>query len=333
MDIKYSVAVATNNGEKYIAKQIQSILDQSFPVYEIVISDDGSRDRTIDIIKSLDCKGIHINVVSNKGRHGCCGNFENAIRRCSGDYIFLADQDDIWLPNKVEMFNDFLNRNPSAQCIASDGILIGPDDRQIEGEFCPLFRYVSGPSYKVSQEKYLTYIVQTYLVQGMALCVSKDLLDLMVPFPKTFAAHDKWIVFCALCKDSFYLINEKLVKYRIHDSNTCGHSNVAGKSLKQTIAKVNRYRKNWNHVERYEIAVAMARTLEEQGLQDTPAYYIVQIILSSSKKEYETLHGSGIKGAAKFIRFCRSDKMYWSSNKKSVMAYRAMRVLMNRENG
>lgn len=333
MNIKYSLAVATYNGEKYIAKQIQSILDQTFPVFEIVVSDDGSRDRTIDIIKSLDYKGVHINVISNKGRHGCCGNFENAVRRCTGDYIFLADQDNIWFPNKVEMFNAFLSRNPSAQCIASDGILIGPNDRQIEGEFCPLFRFVSDPFCKLSQEKYLTYIVQTYLVRGMALCISRELFDLMVPFPDTFAAHDKWIVFCALCRDSFYLINEKLVMYRVHDSNTCGHSDVAGKSLKQTIAKVNRYRKKWNHIESYEIAVAMAKTLEEQELQDTPAYYIVQMILNSTMKEYEALHGSGIKGAKEFIRFCRSDKMYWNSSKKSVMAYRAMRVLMNREKG
>lgn len=333
MDIKYSVAIATYNGERYIAKQLQSILDQTFPIHEIVVSDDGSRDRTIDIIKSLNHKGVHIEVISNKGRHGCCGNFENAISRCTGDYIFLADQDDIWLPNKVEMFNNFLDRNPSAQCIASDGILIGPDDRQIEGEFCPLFRYVSGPSCKVSQEKYLTYIVQTYLVRGMALCISKELLDLMIPFPKTFAAHDKWIVFCALCKDSFYLINEKLVKYRIHDSNACGHSDIAGKSLKQTVAKVNRYRKNWNHIESYEVAVAMAKTLAEQELRDTPAYYIVQRILSSTMKEYDALHGSGIKGAAEFIKFAHSNKMYWNNNKKSVMAYRMMRVLMNREKG
>lgn len=331
MGIKYSVAVATYNGEKYIARQIRSILEQTFPVHEIIVSDDGSNDKTVDIIKSLDYKGVSIKIFSNTDRHGCCGNFENAIKMCTGDYIFLADQDDVWFPNKVEMFNAFISRTPSALCIASDGILIGPDGRKIDGEFSPIFRHVPGSSCKMSQEKYLTYIVQTYLVRGMALCVSWELLDLMIPFPKTFAAHDKWIVFCALCKDSFYLIHEKLVKYRIHDSNTCGHAAAAGRSFKQTISKVNRYRKNWNHSESYEIAVAMARTLDEQGLQDTPAYHIVQMILMSSRKEYEVLHGSGIKGAAEFIRFCHSDKVYRDGNKKSVMAYRTLRVLMSRE--
>ena len=90
---KISVAVATYNGEKYIKEQLESIIDQTVMVDEIVISDDGSKDNTIPIIQSIQSKNpaIHFVLLTDNTKHGAMGNFEHALVNCTGDFIFLAD--------------------------------------------------------------------------------------------------------------------------------------------------------------------------------------------------------------------------------------------------
>ena len=97
---KISVCIATYNGERYIREQLDSILSQLSLDDEVIISDDGSKDSTIEIISSyLDSR---IKVFKNNGKHGYVGNFENALNHSSGDFIFLSDQDDIWELQKIE---------------------------------------------------------------------------------------------------------------------------------------------------------------------------------------------------------------------------------------
>lgn len=97
-----SVCMAAYNGEKYIKDQLSSILKQIGPNDEVVISDDGSKDKTKNIVDSLN--DTRIRYVENRNKHGFTHNFENALRLAQGDYIFLADQDDIWLDNKEENY-------------------------------------------------------------------------------------------------------------------------------------------------------------------------------------------------------------------------------------
>ena len=124
-----SVCLATHNGEKYIIPQLTSILSQIYSEDEIIISDDGSSDKTIELISSLKDDRIKVFKYNHntfvRGEHHSIGykvsaNFQNAINHCSGDYIFLADQDDVWFPNKIESFlrefrngNDFIMSNLS----------------------------------------------------------------------------------------------------------------------------------------------------------------------------------------------------------------------------
>ncbi|MCD8291094.1 MAG: glycosyltransferase, partial [Prevotella sp.] len=98
--MKVSVCIATYNGEKYIEEQIRSILSQLSDNDEVIISDDGSHDQTLSLIQSIGDKRIKI--FQNEGRHGFKYNFENTLKKVQGDYIFLCDQDDVWLPNKVQ---------------------------------------------------------------------------------------------------------------------------------------------------------------------------------------------------------------------------------------
>lgn len=109
-----SVAMTTYNGEKYIRKQLDSIMNQSVKVDEIIVCDDGSSDKTLDILKEYPVK-----VTINKSNLGFKNNFKKAISLCSGDYILLCDQDDIWEINKIEELKKQFESNLNMHVCAS----------------------------------------------------------------------------------------------------------------------------------------------------------------------------------------------------------------------
>lgn len=128
-NMRISICLASYNGEKYIKEQLLSILPQLSEKDEVIISDDNSSDNTLGIVRGFDDKRIKIYI--NEGSHGVVSNFENAIKHASGDYIFLSDQDDIWLSNKKEKClsclqeYDFISHN--AFIVDEHGVLSGKD--------------------------------------------------------------------------------------------------------------------------------------------------------------------------------------------------------------
>ena len=109
-----SVAMTTFNGEKYIEKQIESILNQSLSVDEIIICDDGSTDNTIELMKKY-----NVQIIQNKKNLGYKLNFKKAMEKCKGDYIFLCDQDDIWKKDKVKEMISIMEKNRNIHVLAS----------------------------------------------------------------------------------------------------------------------------------------------------------------------------------------------------------------------
>ena len=129
-DYYISVAMATYNGEKYIKEQLESILRQLNVNDEVVISDDGSTDNTIKIVN--DFKDSRIKIICGP-KKGIIKNFENAIKNCTGKYIFLSDQDDIWLDNKV---NEVLNCFKSdITCVLHDAKIVDTNLNAIDDSF------------------------------------------------------------------------------------------------------------------------------------------------------------------------------------------------------
>lgn len=108
---KISVVMATYNGEKYIREQLDSILLQTYPVYELIIQDDGSTDSTVKIIKEYADRNEYIHFYQNEHNLGFRENFKTATMRATGDYIALADQDDVWYPQKLEKQIDAIGNN------------------------------------------------------------------------------------------------------------------------------------------------------------------------------------------------------------------------------
>ena len=128
---KVSVAMATYNGEKYIKEQIETILNNLDDKDELVISDDGSSDMTIEIINKINDKRIKL---LEGPRKGLKKNFENAIKNTTGDVIFLSDQDDIWMENKVEKVLECFNNN-NYILIQHDAVVVDENDKVIYESF------------------------------------------------------------------------------------------------------------------------------------------------------------------------------------------------------
>jgi glycosyltransferase involved in cell wall biosynthesis len=207
-----SVAIATYNGEKFIRQQIDSILSQSMPPFEVVISDDCSTDNTLDILAELMAKYPKLRIIKNKRNLGFVKNFEQAMRACSGDYIAICDQDDVWLQNKLERLVNAIGEN---FLVHSDAALI--DEK---GEiFCDSF---SKASFKNIKPTSITQLVLNGYVTGCTSMISREFLRSIDQFPETLDFHDRFVGFLAWKQGKIAYCPEVLTLYRQHGSNVVG---------------------------------------------------------------------------------------------------------------
>ena len=186
--VTFSVAIATYNGELFIRQQIESILTQTIPIDEIVICDDNSTDKTWDILQHLAKEYPIIQTYKNDKNLGYIKNFEKAASLCSGEYILLADQDDIWTKDHVEVLYETLGDKSlacgNAECMNKEGTLTGET--------------LKSPSFKLSGDLKTDFRRYLYLVyaQGSTMLFKKELLEKALPFP-TDISHDIWLGFIA----------------------------------------------------------------------------------------------------------------------------------------
>ena len=204
--------MATYNGSRFLREQLSSILVQLGPDDEIIISDDGSKDDTVNVIKQF--SDDRIRLIINFKRHGVIGNFENAIQQAKGDYVFLSDQDDIWHPNKVSTCVPLLKKN----------ILVVHNAKIIDGEGKP--DGINFFELRGSKEGYWNNIWRnSYL--GCCMCFRAELLQYLLPFPKKIEMHDRWIGLISQMYGIVFYETECLLSYRVHGNNV---SNSTGKS-------------------------------------------------------------------------------------------------------
>lgn len=216
-----SVCIPTYNGEKFIKQQLDSILFQLAEKDEIIISDDSSTDRTIEIIKSYNDKRIKL--IENQKFSSPIFNLENALKHAKGDYIFLADQDDVWYPDKVKIVLKHLENN---NLVVTDCKLIDKDNNTLAPSFFQLIN--SGQGF------FKNLIKNTYL--GCCMAFDKSVLNYALPFPKKIAMHDIWIGLNAELFSSVYFCDEILISYRKHENNQTPYT--GGKSKNTTLYMV-----------------------------------------------------------------------------------------------
>lgn len=199
-----SVCIPTYNGELYLKEQLDSILNQTHAVDEIIISDDSSSDKTVQIIKSYNDPKIIL--FENQQFSSPIFNLEFALKQAKGKYIFLADQDDIWMKNKVELF---LEKLELSKLVISDGEVINQSGELISSSIFEVFNSQRGFIKNLAKNSYM----------GCCMAFHKDLLQYVLPFPKSIAMHDLWIGLNAELYTTPLFYPTKLVKYRRHEFN------------------------------------------------------------------------------------------------------------------
>ena len=236
MKPRISVCLASYNGSEFIEEQILSILSQLDKRDELIISDDSSLDGTTEIIKKIAEADHRIRLFEDQIFKSPIYNFEHALKKANGDIIFLADQDDIWEPDKVRVS---LNELVGYDLIVSDCKVVDINDQVLYRSFYSLNR--SGPGF-IKNLMHNSYL-------GCCLAFKKQVLEYALPFPKKIPMHDWWIGLIGEAHFKTRFLDESLVRYRRHGKNA---SPTAEKSQNSILTKVFfRFRLLWEILKSY----------------------------------------------------------------------------------
>jgi len=213
-----SVCIATYNGEKYIKEQIDSIIFQISDIDEIIVSDDGSTDMTLEILRNYNDHKIKI-ILNDKNKKGFIHNFENALNKANGEYIFLCDQDDVWLPNKVSMI---LSELETVDLVYTNALMVDEKLREL------------GILYTKPNIGFFPNLKKNNFV-GATMAFRRQLLYKALPFPDKIPAHDHWLGLVAELYGKTSFIPEPLILYRRHPLNVSQTGKKSTSSLTQKI--------------------------------------------------------------------------------------------------
>lgn len=216
-----SVVIATYNGEKYIEAQLRSVFMQSKLVDEVLIFDDSSTDGTVDVVSRFieehDCNGWSL--IQNEENKGYCKNFLEGVKTAKGDIIFLADQDDVWYPEKVAEMTAVLESDIEIKALCCGCDLINGNDELIvtPGNIGMLFSKNDGSVEIFSPEKF----IGRSFIRGCSVAFKSELLQFVEPIElKGLLSHDWLITFSAALQGKCAVLNKVLMSYRCHGENT-----------------------------------------------------------------------------------------------------------------
>jgi glycosyltransferase involved in cell wall biosynthesis len=225
-----SVVLCTYNGEKYLGPQIESIIKQSFPFTELIISDDGSSDGTLEIINQYAKKDSRIKLLAHGGHLGPNRNFEKALSAANSEYLAPSDQDDEWHPQKLEL----MMKSWKSEC----RIMFSLPGQM--NDLANIKKQASRANYHDIENAHS--LVFNTPVNGHALLLKRDLLSLCTPFPKDIF-WDWWLTMHAVSHGVIGCVNTTLTWQRIHEEN---HSrNIHG--IKNKPERDTARRKQWTY--------------------------------------------------------------------------------------
>lgn len=224
MALTVSVALCTHNGERFIREQLTSILDQSELPFEIIVSDDGSTDATVEIVtETMAGSAVRLVLLRNDEPLGVTRNFEQAIGATTGDLVALSDQDDSWHDDRIVVARrEFESR--------ADLLLMHNDARLVDevGSFNgqTLFATLGFGEEERNEERNgeaFGVLMRRNVVTGATTMFRRRLFDSAAPFPTAWV-HDEWLAVIAAATGAIDYIEDQLVDYRQHPSNQIGAS-------------------------------------------------------------------------------------------------------------
>jgi glycosyltransferase involved in cell wall biosynthesis len=228
--MRISIALCTYNGERYLQEQLDSILSQTILPDEVIICDDQSADSTWSILENFKEQAkFEVCLIKNDENLGSTRNFAKAISLCSGDIVFLSDQDDVWLPCKLEVISAVFDSDQDVGMVFSDAFVT---DEYLEPYPLSLWQYVGFDENVQSilfQGGLASKLATNSYVTGATMAFRKKWRILLEPFPEVWI-HDEWITFVTDLVSHVKFVSQKLIKYRKHESQQIGVK-IRGKSF------------------------------------------------------------------------------------------------------
>lgn len=219
-----SIAMTTYNGEKYVEKQLRSIFTQTRQPDEIIICDDCSKDHTLEIVRRIVAEykaEDRVRLVENQQNLGYIRNFHQAIGMTSGDYLFLADQDDEWYPHKLERVLEVMEETGAAAiCTGFD--LIDADSNLItDTDQFQIDRYVRNAGPGLMPITFHKLMFRNF-TPGCTYCCTREAAEAFLKTESQALPHDYQIMILGTLLGKVYFLNEKTIGYRLHGNNTIG---------------------------------------------------------------------------------------------------------------
>lgn len=238
-----SVALCSYNGAKYIKEQIESIINQTCTIDEIVICDDGSTDATISIINDIKAVSeIVIKVYRNEIGLGVNMNFQKAISLCRGEYVFLSDQDDIWMPDKVECVIKWFESHPHKSVVFTDGELVDSNGNHLNHRLFECVGISNNKIWRIDSFKPLVLGIDNRAT-GATMAIKRDALSWLLPIIDDKAMyHDYQLAYKAAERMQLGTINKPLIKYRCHRGQATTISCLIDNPMTTDFVKKCRYR-------------------------------------------------------------------------------------------
>lgn len=204
-----SVCLTTYNGERYLGEQLDSILIQLEPQDELLISDDGSTDQTLKIIEEYQAN--YTNIKFFNGPHqGIVANYDFVISKAVGEFVFLSDQDDVWLPNKVEVMRDFFQKHPDMDVVISDLVIVDGTLETVHNSYFGYRKIKNGWWHNIMKNGYI----------GAGMCFRRKIIKKILPIPTNIPMHDMWIGLIGATFKRTAFLPETLTLYRRHGKNS-----------------------------------------------------------------------------------------------------------------
>ncbi len=276
-----SVALCTHNGARFIGEQLDSIFAQTVLPDELVISDDASTDGTVEIVarafENRQNTPAHV-LLENNPALGVTKNFERAMLACTSEIILFSDQDDRWMPNRVERSLAAFEDHPEVLLVHSDANLIRANGDLLPGSLFGVYSVDAAARSRLASTGAFELLMRRNLVTGATAAVRRSLAVAAAPFPPSWV-HDEWLAIVAALSGRIVPIDETLIEYRQHGSNEIGAVQL---TLAANIARLTApgFERNRRLLDR---ALELARRIRELGALATPE----RIAIVDDKVEHE----------------------------------------------
>lgn len=220
--LKISIALCTYNGAKFLQAQLDSIALQTRTPDEMIICDDQSKDSTLEILKNFTSKAsFPVRLFLNEKNLGSTKNFEKAIGLCTGDIIFLSDQDDFWCPDKLEKIEKLFSSSPSTAAIFTDAEVVDENLRPLGYTMWQSIKFNKKEQNYFTHGKFIEVLLKHSVVTGSTMAFRSEFKKLLFPIPDIWT-HDGWIALLIAFASDLNMIPEPLIKYRQHHMQQLG---------------------------------------------------------------------------------------------------------------